>query len=253
MEPQALANWNPRESFASKLFALASSPKTETGRSQERNGLVRPKALYLPRNDTRAVSCPVRSPSTLDTEMQPVTSRSRSASQPNQSKAQRKKLAQACEMGDNLFLIEPDTPLVVPPRRTRSPSYINLYVPPWRQTTLSPTQTSFTAIGTLISAPPTPTDAVFDIPRMMRLPASETAQSVRAEVDPFGAGEPISFFRFEHTDDRTGSDDVGRDIMYFYGTIRAEVKLKKETRGKPSQRVAKLHTVPEIVVSSSRG
>ncbi|KAF8608629.1 hypothetical protein BDV93DRAFT_582777 [Ceratobasidium sp. AG-I] len=253
LEPRALTNWNARDSFASKLFTLASSPIAETGGSHERKAPTRPKALYIPRNDIRMVSCPVRGPITLDTETQSATSRSRSASQPNQSKARGKRTEAAYERRDNLLFVEPETPLVVPPRRTRSPSYINLYVPPWRQTTISPTQTSFAAIGTLISAPSTPTDAVFDIPRFMHLPASKSARSVRVGVDPFGAGEPSSFFRFEYEDDRTRCDDVDQDTTYFYGTIRAEVKLKKETRRKPSRRAVTPHTVPEIIVSSSRG
>jgi hypothetical protein len=87
----------------------------------------------------------------------------------------------------------------------------------------------------------------------MHLPSSGSAQSVRAEVDPFGAGEPASFFRFDYRQNEGNVMDLDRSIMQFYENVGAEGgALRKQKSGRSARSVGQ-GTVPEIIVSSSAG
>ncbi|KAG9096594.1 hypothetical protein FS749_008144 [Ceratobasidium sp. UAMH 11750] len=231
-----------RDTFASRLFALA-SPKPDLDVT-----LIHTTTHCTQHYEARIANSSVGTPGTLDTN--PLSSVGRLES----SKA----MVKERETQDTGGSISPPTtplslskPLAIPPRRTRSPSYIDLHVPPWRQTTVSPTRTSFVAVGTLISAPNTPASAAFDLlNEMTYLPSSESMNSLRLGVDPFGAGEPTSFFRFEFGRNEGGSVDVVQNMMEFYEGI--ELAMQGKRGGKRSiQRKVTSGTVPEIVVVSS--
>ncbi|KAG9095743.1 hypothetical protein FRC06_009471 [Ceratobasidium sp. 370] len=240
-----------RDTFASRLFALA-SPKPDLDVAP----LTRTISHYIPHHETRIASCPVASPKILDANPSLALSQSRSVSRPGHSKTKgRRTQVIGTSISPPTTPIDLGKPLVIPPRRTRSPSYIDLHVPPWRQTSMSPTQTSFVALGALISAPNTPASAVFDLPNeAMYLPSSESMDSLRLEVDPFGAGEPTSFFRFEFGRDEGGDADVSTSMTGFYEKVGFATQggMSRRRVGKSSvRRNATPGIVPEIVVVSS--
>lgn len=73
-------------------------------------------------------------------------------------------------------------------------------------------------------------------------------------MDPFGAGEPDSFFRSEYEQDWDTSIGIERNAIDFYKTIRAEAGAWKKRQGlRPSRRAIKHTAVPEIVVSPAEG
>lgn len=257
-EPKVLSNSHRRNTFKSKLFSIATSPKAGDGPDRKPLTPIQPRPHYIRRREIRMVSCSPGDMATAQGDKTHNGSRSRIVSQPVQTKAKRNKAESVASGVDStqwIGRIDVEKQLIIPERRTRSPSYINLYVPPWRQASLSPTQTSFAGVGGMMSAPTTPLSAAFVLlpDEAMHLPASRSVRSLRAEVDPFGAGEPASFFRSEYGKDWDTDVTAGRDTLDFYRGI-ADIEASRRRRGRqPRRQPTKPHRVPEIVVSSSTG
>jgi hypothetical protein len=259
-DTKRLNNSHRRDNFKSKLFSItASAGSNIQGGGDQRLPIV-PNARPISRREICGASDSAERLAMAHGSTKSGKSRSQSESQP----AQRAKVDNKADptpgrsevQWTNHTPIDMENQLIIPERRTHSPSYINLYVPPWRQVTLSPTKTAFASVG-MMSAPTTPVNAAFDlIDEVMHLPASRSTRSLRAELDPFGAGEPDSFFRSEYGRNWNASVKVDQDVIDFYKTIGAGVGALKslKPRGPRSGQQAIIYNeVPEIVVSSSDG
>ncbi|KDN49746.1 hypothetical protein RSAG8_01811, partial [Rhizoctonia solani AG-8 WAC10335] len=255
-ETKSLSGLQRRDTLKSRLFSFSASPKASprdlgTG---DRKLPSQDSTYTISRRGNRMASESARKSLSLCQNSKHPGPRSRSVSQPTQVKGRRDK-TEPDTPGSNESIshspIDLEKHLIIPKRRTQSQSYINLYVPPWKQAGPSPTQTSFPIEGEVSSMPATPIGGNFELPNeIMHLPSSGSAQSLTAELDPFGAGEPTSFFRSEYGAPMDNIE-VDQATSIFYGAIGMGTRTSR--RQWPVQQPAVVHHIPDIVVSSSRG
>ncbi|CAE6416671.1 unnamed protein product [Rhizoctonia solani] len=238
-----------RDTFKSRLFSIGTSPKPSPREvdSDDRRSPSHP----IPRYGNRAVSESVQGSVILREHPRQIKPRSRSVSQPTQSRDGRSKMGPSAPGSSKNIPPLPNNlgkNLVIPERRTHSPSYFNLYIPPRKQVGSSPTQTLFSVEDGIVPAPITPSSGSFEHPEeIMHLPASGSVRSLTADLDPFGAGEPASFFRSEYG----APTDRIQATLTFHRIFSPETIILKK---RPEVQQARIvHQVPDIVVSSSRG
>ncbi|CAE6433128.1 unnamed protein product [Rhizoctonia solani] len=254
-ETKSLPGLQRRETFKSRLFSFSASPKASprgpgTG---YRNIPPQHSTHVVSHREYRSVSESARKGLSPRQESKHYGDRSRSASQPTQFKGRKDKSEPDTPASDDVISLSHsdwEKHIIIPKRRTQSQSYISL-VPPRKQGGPSPTQVDFPVEGGVPSTPTTPIGGIFDLPNeTMYLPASGSAQSLTAELDPFGAGEPDSFFRSDYG---TPMDTVEVDqaTSLFYHKIGMGPRISRKWRLVQQSVVA--HCVPDIVVSTSRG
>ncbi|KAG8750959.1 hypothetical protein FRC11_009854 [Ceratobasidium sp. 423] len=245
-----------RDTFKSRLFSIGTSPRAnprDLG-AGDRNLPSQPSCYTISRHGNRAVSESARKSLVLRQTSKSIKFRSRSVSQPAQSKHKDDKM-EPDTLGPDEDIpplpVDLEKHLIIPERRTRSPSYINLYVPPWKQAGSSPTEISFPIEDGVLSAPTTPIGGKFEVhDEIMHLPASGSVRSLTAELDPFGAGEPASFFRSEYGAP-TDTIEVDKTTSIFYTMVGCESRTSRRQRLVHQPVV--MHLIPDIVVSSSGG
>ncbi|CAE6511134.1 unnamed protein product [Rhizoctonia solani] len=255
-ETKPLSALQRRDTFKSRLFSIGASPRAaprDLG-AGGRKLPSQPSCHTISRHGNRTVSESERKNLVLRQASKPIQLRSRSMSQPTQPKDKDDKVEPDTAGPDQdipPLPIDLEKHLIIPERRTQSPSYINLYVPPWKQVGSSPTQTSFSVEGGVPSTPTTPIGGKFELPdEIMHLPASGSVQSLAAELDPFGAGEPASFFRSEY-EAPMGTIEVDSATTTFYTVVGSESGNSRRRR--LIHRPAVMHLIPDIIVSSSGG
>ncbi|KAJ1304733.1 hypothetical protein OPQ81_005871 [Rhizoctonia solani] len=255
-ETKSISGLQQRDTLKSRLFSIGASPKTiprDLGAGGRR--LPSPpsgRTMLGPEN--RSVSDSARKSLVLRQNSKPLKPRLRSVSQPNQSKDKRDKMEpDALGLNEDIppLPIDIEKHLIIPERRTRTLSYINLYVPPRKQVGSSPTQVSFPLEGEVPPALTTPTSGRFELPdEIMHLPACGSVRSLTAELDPFGAGEPASFFRSEYGAP-SNTIEVDQDASIFYRKISLEARATRKRWS--AQQSFVMHRVPDIIISSSGG
>ncbi|CAE6438492.1 unnamed protein product [Rhizoctonia solani] len=257
-ETKSLSGLQRRETFKSRsrLFSFSTSPKASPRNmgTGDRRLLSQPSTCAILHHGNQMVSESARKSLSLGRNSKHSGTRSRSASQPTQFKGRRDKIETDTPRSSEDIPHSPidlEKHIIIPKRRTQSQSYINLYVPPWKQVATSPMQIAFPVEGGISSMPTTPIGGNFDLSNeTMHLPASGSVQSLTAELDPFGAGEPTSFFRSDY-----GASiytvEVDQATSVFYDTIGMGARTLKKRW--PVQQSVVAHCIPDIVVSSSRG
>ncbi|CAE6432911.1 unnamed protein product [Rhizoctonia solani] len=235
-----------RDTFKSRLFSIGTSPKAISQGFDFDGG--EPLSNSVSRRGNRTVSESAQKSVNLRECARPIEPRSRSVSQPIQSRNKKDKMGTKTGSRDDIPPLPKDfrTHLVIPERRIRSPSYFSIPIPPRKQADPSPTQTVFSPEDRVSPTMIIPGSENLDRPEeTMYLPASGSVASLTADLDPFGAGEPVSFFRMEY--------GASTDKIQATTTFHRIVSLDMATSNKLSsaQESGTVHQVPNIVISSS--
>ncbi|CAE7158308.1 unnamed protein product [Rhizoctonia solani] len=250
-ETKSFSGLQRRDTFKSRLFSISASPKAILREIDIGDRKILPQhgtCAASPHGNRTANGTTRKSLSLRRTPKHPAP-RSRSASQPAQYSMELN-MPGSSEKVPRLP-VDLEKHLIIPKRRTQSQSYINLYVPPWKQISSSPTQISFPVDGGITSMPATPISGKFELPNaIMHLPATGSTQSLTVELDPFGAGEPTSFFRSE-CGAPTNTVEVDQVTIKFYEAIGLGTRAARKRWAIRQSEV--VYHIPDIVVSSSKG